>query len=276
MSTENPFGHLVNEAPITPAETRRELFTNAKRGYARIQKNFVQNPERVENRGSVLGKMVTDRKERALELLLTIHALEPILEGSPLPIGTWARLLSSEKRPCSSRTIREALRYLSGANLLQVPGQGESPEIVLLREDGSGRPPLKTGAALPAETQGNGFFTIPFTFWTEGHIDTLRLPGKAMLLMMLRDTNDPKGKTTFTVPVERAQAWYGISERTAERGYGELSRHGLIASHVQKVADARSPVGYRAVHHRALLGDYSTAHREQLRKEANAAAKAKG
>jgi hypothetical protein len=43
-----------------------------------------------------------------------------------------------------------------------------------------------------------------------------------MLLIMLAETQ-ALTKTAFNMPVERAQEWYGISERTAERGYGETA-----------------------------------------------------
>ncbi|GCE40957.1 hypothetical protein Rhow_004600 [Rhodococcus wratislaviensis] len=69
----------------------------------------------------------------------------------------------------------------------------------------------------------------------------------------------------FTMAVERAQQWYGISERTAERGYAELLNEGLIQTHIQKVPSPRlSPGVLRKIYHRALRGPFATDARKQL------------
>ena len=40
-----------------------------------------------------------------------------------------------------------------------------------------------------------------------------------MLLLSLAETQDPK-RPSFAMAYERASEWYGVSERTAERGLG--------------------------------------------------------
>jgi hypothetical protein len=266
----NPFDGKEDEPEISTAETRSQLFGDAKRGFVRIRKDFVQRE--TAPRPSVLADLVTGRKERALDVLLTVHALQPILEGTPLAIATWARLLDSSNRPCTPRAIGSALRFLDGMGLLKTAGPKTAPIITLHRENGDRAVWMKDRAVGASGDQGRGFFTVPFHYWTDGTIDLLRLPGKAMFLILLKETQDPNGPLTFTMPVERASSWYGISERTAERGYLELSRLGLIGQHVQKIADARHPAGRREIHHRALIGHYSTDYREYLREEAQKAA----
>ena len=264
--TEKIFRDLEDQPASDTKATRLELFNDAKRGYVRIRKDFVQRE--IEPRPSVLADLVAGRKERALDLLLTVHALAPILDGTPLAVATWARLLDSKERPCTDRAIHSALRALSAKGLVSVSGSKAYPDIILHRENGDGTLWSKDHKAQPKAEQGRGFFTIPFHYWTGGIIDQLRMPGKAMLLIILKETQDPSGPMTFTMPVERAASWYGISERTAERGYRELLDRRLIAQHVQKVPDARHPAGRREIHHRALLGHYSTENRERLRLDA--------
>lgn len=265
----DPFAGIEDEAELSPSETRRALFTRAKLGFARVEKAFVQldgYPAGGKSRGSVLGDLVNGKKARALDLLLTVHALSPILEDSPLPLATWAQVLSSDEHLWTTRTISTAFRDLQKMNLLDLSGPKQQPVIELKREDGSGDPHQEVKSE-----NGRGFFTIPFEYWTEGDITRLSLPAKALLLIILKETQDPKGKLTVTMPVSRAQAWYGISERTAERGYFELAQRFLIQQKVQKINDHQHPAGRREVVHRAPVGAYSTAHREHLRNAAREA-----
>ncbi|MEA5456969.1 hypothetical protein SPF06_19780 [Sinomonas sp. JGH33] len=268
----DPFAGIEDEAELSPSETRKTLFVKAKLGYARIEKVFVQlddYPQGGDSRGSVLGHLVTAKKARALDLLLTVHALANILDGSPLPLVTWAKLLSPDGQEWKVRTISTAFRELQEMDLLELSGSKQQPVVLLKREDGSGEPMPE----LKSEN-GRGFFTVPFDYWTDGAITKLSLPAKAMLLIILKETQDPKGKLTFTMPVARAKNWYGISERSAERGYLELVKEGLISQKIQKVSDPQHPAGRREIVHRAPVGVYSTAHRERLRHLAEAAADA--
>ncbi|MCP2283703.1 hypothetical protein APR04_002611 [Promicromonospora umidemergens] len=261
----DPFAGLEDLPTSDTTHTRDDLFRSAKRGFVRIRKDFVQREAKP--RPSVLAELVTGRKELALDLLLTVHALQPVLPGSPLPIRTWARLLGQD---VSERSVRSAMAALEQMGLLKVGGRRGTPEFVLKRENGDGEAWNPEPVDDPA-ARGKGFFTIPFAYWTAGTIDELSLPGKAMLLVILRDTQDPKGKLTFVMANERAQEFYGFSERTAERGYLELRKAGLLKERTVLVPSARHPLGRREEYHRALASPYSTAHREALRKAAKAA-----
>lgn len=261
----DPFAGLEDLPTSDTAHTRSDLFGSAKRGFVRIRKDFVQRESKP--RPSVLAELVTGRKELALDLLLTVHALQPILPDSPLPIKTWARLLGQD---VSERSVRSAMAALERMDLLEIDGRRGKPEFVLKRENGGGEDWNPEPMDDPA-TRGKGFFTIPFDYWTSGTIDELSLPGKAMLLVILRDTQDPKGKLTFVMANERAPEFYGFSERTAERGYLELRKAGLLREKTVLVPSARHPLGRREEYHRALASPYSTGHREALRKAAKAA-----
>ncbi len=263
----DPFEGLEDELPADAAFTRKELLGKAKRGFVRIRKDFVQRDTKP--RPSVLAELVTGRKERALDMLLSVHALQPILEGSPLHIRTWARLLGDN---VTERAAHSALKVLEDMDLLELGGKRGTPEITLKRMNGDGTPWTKRE---DDDQRGRGFFALPFDYWTQNTIDTLTLPGKAMLLVILRDTNDPNGNQTFVMAHERAQEFYGFSERTAERGYTELRRAQLLREHRRLVPDARHPLGKREEWHRALVKPYSTDHRDALRVAARAAAAAR-
>lgn len=250
---------------ISTKQTRIDLLEDAKRGFVRIRKDFVQQ-ESGSRGDTILAKLVFGHKTNALNALLTVHALQPILGDSPLPLAVWARLFN-----CTPRAAGAALRVLETMNLLELSGTRVVPEIILKRENGDGKPWSDTAES---DRQGRGFFTIPFEFWTNGTIDDLGMAGKAMFLILLKETQDPNAKRrTFIMANERAQDWYGISERTAERGYLQLRKAGILLEKPQLVPDARHPLGRREDWHRALSNPYSSDHRETLRLLAQKAAK---
>lgn len=253
----DPFAGVEDLPTITSEATRIELLHAARRGFVRIRKDFVQQ-ESVPRGDTVLAKLVSGHKERALDALLTIHALQPILGDSPLPLAVWARLLN-----CTPRSAGAALRVLESMEVLELAGTRVVPKIMLKRENGDGMP---WSDVAESERQGRGFFTIPFDFWVTGTIDSLGMPGKAMFLILLKETQDPNAKRrTFIMANERAQDWYGISERTAERGYKQLRDAGVLLEKVQLVPSARHPLGRSEEWHRALKYPYSSDHREALR-----------
>lgn len=273
----DPFAHLANETAAGPAETIQALVQAAKRGYFPLRKRCVQLPDDeavtladgTATRASVLAEFVGGRQERALEAFLLLHALEPVLEGSPLPLATWARMLSM-RAYCTAAGAAAAFATLEHMQLATVAKDGTLPVITPLLEDASGDPWTKPGSI--GSDVGKGYFTVPYEYWTSGLAKALRLPGKAMLLIMLAETSKA---TSFAMAVERAQAWYGISERTAERGYRELSQAGILKVHVQHVADPRHPLGLRQVYHRALESPFSTAARADKQRAAQQAVGAK-
>lgn len=253
----DPFDGIEDLPTITSEATRIELLNAARRGFVRIRKDFVQQ-ESVPRGDTVLAKLVSGHKERALDALLTIHALQPILGDSPLPLAVWARLLN-----CTPRSAGAALRVLESLDVLELSGTRVVPKIILKRENGDGRP---WSDVAESERHGRGFFTIPFDFWTAGTIDSLGMPGKAMFLILLKETQDPNAKRrSFIMANERAQDWYGISERTAERGYKQLREAGILLEKRQLVPSARHPLGRSEEWHRALSYPYSSDHREALR-----------
>ncbi|MEV4705456.1 hypothetical protein [Actinoplanes sp. NPDC049316] len=263
---ENPFAHIHDEAEADGLDFRRELMADAKRGFAKIRKAFVQKADDATgSRASLLAAMVKGRQERAFDAFLLLHALEPVLTGTPLPLATWAKMLGSPKKPCSTQSASLAFDTLVKNKLAVRQNSGRKIIVAPLREDGSGATWDNPGS--DRTTVGKGFLTIPYEYWTTGLVDNLTFPGKALFLIMLSETTQEQ---SFAMAVERAPAWYGISERTAERGYRELREQKtpdgapLLLEHPQYKRDARSPTGYRTVVHRALSAPYSQAARAAL------------
>ncbi|MGW1743737.1 hypothetical protein ACWCPQ_33635 [Nocardia sp. NPDC001965] len=262
----DPFAGLVDDVALEPQEALAELLASAKRDYVPVRNVFVQRPSGESKRASTLSLFVNQRQERALDAILTLYALQPVLsEEDPLPLGAWANLLSTRK-PCGITTASKAFRVLDDMGLVSRVRRGHGTDIMPLLEDGSRQPWSRPGSQSGETARLGGYFTIPHEYWTDGYIDRLRLPGKAMLLIMLKET---QGEPPFEMAVERASQWYGISERTAERGYGELSAEGLLDIHIQRSASPRLPKGVlRERYHRALRDPFSTSRRRKLQTEA--------
>jgi hypothetical protein len=255
----DPFADIADEAPEDGPAMRSRLLADAKRGFAPIRKVFVQRPNTERVRRSLLADLVTGRQERPLDAFLLLHAIEPVLDGSPLPLSSWAKMLSRRSTPCTSNTASRALDVLAEMNLVLREQVGRRVVITPLLEDGSGNRWVRPGR--DAASVGPGYFTIPYDYWTSDLVDQLTLPGKAMLLILLAETSQ---KPSFAMAIERAQEWYGISERTAERGFQQLGHAGLLLLRRQVVADPRSPTGLRAKWHRALSDPYSTDARARI------------
>jgi hypothetical protein len=262
---DSPFENIQNDDPADSMSFRVQLLGDTKRGFAKVRKAFVQRTDEDADRASMLSALVKGKKERAFDALMLLLALEPILDGTPLPLRTWAKMIGSDDRPCSSQSASLAFDTLVDYNLATRGNKGRTVIVAPRLEDGSGAEWDNPGSN--RATIGKGYLTIPHAYWTTGLVDRLTFPGKALFLIMLSETTKDQ---SFAMAAERAPSWYGISERTAERGYKELREQEtaegvpLLLEHPQYKRDARSPTGYRTVVHRALSAPYSQAARAEL------------
>lgn len=216
----------------------------------------MQLPNTSATRPSVLGALVHARQGVALQLLLLGLALEPI-RGLNLAPARWAQMLRFRSRPVSTTQVLRAVGQLQERGLVDQGASRRGLELNLLREDASRQPYTR-----PAGGEGGkGYFLLPHVAWDSGLLDSLSLPGLAAFLITLHDTHQ---KPSFRASYEQFAGWYGISERSAERGFRELASRGLLLSHPQKIQDLRSPSGLRTVWWRALQDPYSTSARQRL------------
>jgi hypothetical protein len=259
----DPFANIVDEQPMTPADARANLLGKALRGYLPLRKEFVQRPNTEASRPSLLGEMVKCRQETALRLLLLVLALEPA-DSLRMSTKRWAQMVSSNGRACTTNMLSAAVKVLTDRGLVERVGTGRIFGLKPLREDGSGATYLRPGS--DGDT-GKGYFVVPHELWTTGLVDDLKLAGLAVFLISLHDTHQ---KSSFQVAYQQFPDWYGISERTAERGFKELSDQGILLKQDQFVGDPFSLLGLRRVTWRALADPYSTSSRKALQKAARA------
>jgi hypothetical protein len=263
---QDVFAKFEDEAPDTGGTARAEYLSI--RGLTPVRHVLVQHLQDADERPSTLGKLVTTRQPRALLLYLLVLACEHRLaHNRRLPVLTIARMLTTAQYPCSSAQARRAIKVLETNDLVKTRWTGTTVEIVPLLEDGSGEVwHQPTGDDEDPDLQR--YFALPNEFFDDAVLDQLRLPGIAMLLVALKETSK---ESTFSISVERFADWYGISERTAERGYRELQQAGLIRTHRQLVKDSRMARGLRAKYHRTLLGAFGTQARRDAQSRARAA-----
>lgn len=273
VAADDPFAGIEDQQASGPADVRRWYLGRARKGYADLHRDWVQLPKGTKGpRGSALAQLVTTKRETALEAFLLLHALQPVLQnGQPLPMEVWAALLT-RTRHVSHNAASKAFGSLEEMGLVKRRRESRRSLIEPLAEDGSGQPWANIGTRKENDEIGQGYFTLPFAYWLDGYADRLRLPGKAMLLILLSET---QVKPSTLIPVERAQEWYGVSERTAERGYRELDHLGLLLIKRQVRSNAEVPGGQHHVYHRALAAPFSTVARTQLRSDAAAVSAAR-
>jgi hypothetical protein len=167
-------------------------------------------------------------------------------------------LLSTSSDTRSPATVSRAWAVLENLNLIRRErGQPVRPQ----REDGSGVPWTHPGE----DRDAVGYFSLPRRYWTDGWHERLRLPGKALLLILLAETNTP-GSPAFTLPAEKIAAHYGLSLSTVRRGLQELRDLGLLGEHWQRVPAPRSATGWTYRTHYWLNAPFSTNYREVARK----------
>lgn len=271
-SDGDPFAGIEDDTTATqPLDVRIRYLNRARRGYGELHRDWIQKPSTETSRPSKLSELVTNRRESALEAMLMLHSLEPVLRNCNwLSMNTWSALLTKgHDRPMTPNAASKAFRTLEDMSLVSRRRDGHHTIIEPLAEDGSGVVWQRPGER---DVIGQGYFTLPFAYWTEEYSSKLTLPAKAVLLILLSATQKTP---SVSIAIDRFPEWYGISERSAERGYNQLESEGVLAIHRQRVRNDDVVGGWNYVYHRALLGPFSTASRQQLQKTAQTAGSAR-
>jgi hypothetical protein len=235
--------------PLTQQETIEDLLVQSGRDSVPIRTKFVQQGRGKTTKPGPMASFIEAHDVRALDAYLFVHALA----SSPpwdceYPSGMWIRAfgLADTATMTSARgAVSKIMKRLEDRKLIQRGRSGRWATVALLCEDGSGaeykRPVSKDDT----------WFQLPHAYWLADHYRQLSLPAKAMLLVALSLPND------FYLPLNKADAWYGISADSAGRGLRELADCNLIEVRQRWVKNHRSDTGWIEQRHYTLTGPYS-------------------
>ncbi|MGN6238182.1 MAG: helix-turn-helix transcriptional regulator [Cellulosimicrobium cellulans] len=265
----------TTSAPVpTSASTREALLKRQARGYTQVRGLLVQRPRTMPGpageRSSTLARFVSERKHRALVLYLLLLGAWPEIEyriandRAPLEAQVWVRALTSNHKKAltwSPSTLSRAWTELEDMGLVSRQRRGRLVYVRPRREDGQEdytRPQGRRG-------HEHTYFVLPDAFWNDEVFADLGLAALAMFLLIAKETNGTK-ETHLTYP--QIEAWYGIRQRTAQKGIAELLTRELVYVRREHVPAPLSGVGYTIAQHYSLTGDYGYQARAAMRKRA--------
>lgn len=245
-------------------ETVAALLERSKRRTQRvnIRQSFVQGGAQALPVPGPLHLMLKAHDERALDLFLLHRALvSKALPGPipwhshPLDARVWARALGLQDSADNGVSAVSKIwkRLEANYRLIQRGRQGRVSVVACLREDGSGK-----GYYSPMGGTGDErYFTLPFEYWTaeQRWYRSLGFPAKAMLLVA--SSLGPG----FVLPTEKAEAWYGISTESADRGLRRLREVGLLERTTTVKPAPLSPTGKTQEYHYTLARPFGRSHR---------------
>lgn len=250
--------------PATPEQTREMMTKLSARGYTKIRHILVQLPNDQESRVSMVGKLLTARKHRALMLYLMLLMCWPWLRerSHPLEAAVWVRGLTTAKGlTWSASTLSRAWTDLEEAGLIVRRRVGRNVLIEPRREDGA----AEYTVPMKERDRWNTYFVVPDTFWLDETFATLTFPGLAILLIIASQTSK---NSECTLPYDRAKEWYGLSAKSVQKGIKDLEKHDLIHKRAEMFTAALSPTGVSVRMHYSLTGPYGQQAREALQEQA--------
>lgn len=264
LTTAPGLGSEDDLPQATPESTRASIVLHTGGGYTRVRHSFVQKYEG-KNRSSTLGKLVKEKRRRALVLYLLVlttysDELHPVWAAS-----VWLRALEVRDKPnltWSRSTLSETWSELVRLKLVARRREHRRSRITPLREDRKKGAYTRPDGNVPADY----YLLLPGAFWTERWFDRLSLPALAVLLVLLKETG--KSEEVHLTHAETAR-WYGFSETTAKKGYQELEAAGLVAFRDEWKKDDYAEFGRTRVRYYRLESPFSTAERTAARAEAD-------
>lgn len=211
-----------------------------------MRKTFVQQgTSRVRDPGPI-ATLCSNHDERALDLYLLVHAAAIAAPFDvTLPGLTWARAIGLGTSSSARSAVSKAFTRLVRLNLIERGTRaGNRSPVVLLDEGGHGEPYVH-----PA-TARQKYLKLPHDYWTDGWHLTLDLSSKVMLLIAL-SLDD-----AFTLPIERAKDWYGISSDTAQRGLARLGELGVVDVDMRYRKEPLAAEGFTQARHFTLTAPF--------------------
>jgi hypothetical protein len=230
------------------------LLERAGRDRVPLRRSFTQLRTRGGGKGP-LAAFVTARRRNAFDLYLLVHAAasSPPWDVS-LDAAVWARLLGISTGSATTVLGRQ-WPWLEEQRLVTVTVQDRIHKVVLLREDGSGRPYTHPGASTPTDEPEGDYFFLPHLYWHAGWYGQMDLATRVVLLIAL---SRPPGE--FILPIEHAANWYGFSAESMRHGLKTLQLLGLLEYRVVSTPAPLSRLGYRTERRYRLAGALSAFH----------------
>jgi hypothetical protein len=187
-----------------------------------------------------LAAFVRERRRRALDLYLLLHALASARPYDvTLATPVWARLLGLSGSSVGSVMTRQ-WNWLEEHKLITSHRTDRYRTVVLRREDGSGEPYTHPGVAIEDRPAEGDYFSLPYAYWHAGLQDRIDLPTKAVLLIALSRPEDD-----FILPHEHAARWYGLSVDSLRQGLRQLQLLGFLSMRQNRQSAPLSPSGFR-------------------------------
>jgi DNA-binding transcriptional ArsR family regulator len=225
-----------------------------RRDFVPVRRTFLQ--VRAAGGGAApLAAFVTDRRKRALELYLLIHALA---STEPWDVASgwqaWAAALGMPETAASQVSVSKTLGWLERVKLIRRVKDGRRRRIYLLDESGSG-----AECRHPARSRAPDYFKLPYAYWREGWHARLDLPATSVLLTAL------SLRSTFVLPLDNGASWYGISRDTLRRGLRGLTDAGLVTFRSRFKQTLKSPTGATEERRYTLQGSFAARERRARR-----------
>ncbi|MEU5844505.1 hypothetical protein [Rhodococcus sp. NPDC047139] len=268
-NNESPGATQIGEdIKSTPATTRAYMTDLEARGFTPVRHSFVQQHSLFasSSRKAPLAHLVAARRERELNayllLLMNFSQLEKRTE--PLPATVWARAMSPrEDDPLPEQAVSRIWKNLEEHKLIDRTRKWKRAHV-LPRDESTTRKYTRPrpDAVADEERYREIYFILPSAYWTEGWHATLSLPARALLLIMLHGTSS--AEDTY-LPYAKAEDWYGISTKTAERGIVELLDTKLLKiTRKEKVRADFAATGFTTRTYYTPTGHFSTTARKAL------------
>jgi hypothetical protein len=184
--------------------------------------------------GGPLARFLPDRRGRALDLYLLLHALAgPTGDPVTLASQVWARALGVDDLSTPEVLISRTWSWLEAEELVATERAGRLRSVRLLSEDGSG------SAFAVASEDGDDRFFVPYTYFLGNYHNRINLAGKSVLLASL------SLRGGFSFVSGPPASWYGISRDSVKRGLRVLLTLGLMTVESRHVSDPLTTTGYR-------------------------------
>lgn len=231
----SPADTAEDSAALPPRhDVLKLMLTGTGRGGVPIRSAFVQRkePDGEGSRRGLLSEFTTD--PRALDAYLLIHALasSKAPHAASYSALSWVRAAGFDTGATITSARQrwsKAISKLSRLKLIEPSRDGRRSVYTLLHESGNGEPYTR-----PKTLTEGGWVTLPYAYWLDGFEDQLSLPEKLMLLVSLDQ------KQRFELPTNRTAEWYGISERTASRGFRGLIGRGILTAEPRTTIDLQN------------------------------------